>query len=74
MAAVVGRVRDAAQGTDGCEERVVECRRPRDEKLHTGHRGALWICIVAHCRDGKITRIDEYMDSSKFPAWMGGAK
>jgi ketosteroid isomerase-like protein len=41
---------------------------------HTGHRGALWICIVAHCRDGKITRIDEYMDSSKFAAWSGGAK
>ena len=39
--------------------------------MHTGHRGALWICIVAHCRDGKITRIDEYMDSSKFAAWMG---
>ena len=33
---------------------------------HSGHRGALWICIVALCRDGKITRIDEYMDSSKF--------
>jgi len=38
---------------------------------HNGHRGALWICIVARCRDGKITRIDEYMDSSKFPAWRG---
>ena len=22
-------------------------------------------------RDGKITRIDEYMDSSKFAAWAG---
>ena len=39
--------------------------------MHTGHKGALWICIVAQCRDGKITRIDEYMDSSKFAAWMG---
>src|SRR5262245_54106216 len=38
---------------------------------HSGHRGALWICIVGQCRDGKITRIDEYMDSSKFPAWRG---
>jgi limonene-1,2-epoxide hydrolase len=36
---------------------------------HSGHRGALWICIVGLCRDGKITRIDEYMDSGKFPAW-----
>jgi ketosteroid isomerase-like protein len=38
---------------------------------HSGHRGALWICIVGLCRDGKITRIDEYMDSSKFAAWAG---
>ena len=37
----------------------------------TGHRGALWICIVGRCRDGQITRIDEYMDSSKFAAWAG---
>ena len=39
--------------------------------MHTGHKGALSICIVARCRDGMITRIDEYMDSSKFEAWMG---
>jgi len=38
---------------------------------HGGHEGALWICIVALCRDGKITRIDEYMDSGKFAAWRG---
>ena len=38
---------------------------------HDGHRGALWICIVGLCKDGKITRIDEYMDSSKFAAWAG---
>ena len=38
---------------------------------HDGHKGALWICIVGLCRDGKITRIDEYMDSSKFAAWAG---
>lgn len=38
---------------------------------HSGHRGALWICIVGLCRDGKITRIDEYMDSGKFPEWSG---
>ena len=36
---------------------------------HSGHQGALWICIVALCSDGRITRIDEYMDSGKFPAW-----
>ena len=38
---------------------------------HDGHRGALWICIVGLCRNGRITRIDEYMDSSKFAAWAG---
>jgi len=38
---------------------------------HDGHRGALSICIVGLCRDGKITRIDEYMDSGKFEAWAG---
>jgi ketosteroid isomerase-like protein len=38
---------------------------------HSGHRGALWICIVGRCRDGRITRIDEYMDSGKFAAWAG---
>ena len=40
--------------------------------MHNGHVGpALWICIVGKVRDGKITRIDEYMDSSKFGAWAG---
>jgi len=39
--------------------------------LHTGHRGALWICIVGLCSNGKITRIDEYIDSDKIPAWRG---
>jgi len=40
--------------------------------MHDGHVGpALWICIVGKVRAGKITRIDEYMDSSKFPAWSG---
>ena len=38
---------------------------------HNGHRGSLWICIVGRVRDGKITRIDEYMDSGKFAAWAG---
>jgi ketosteroid isomerase-like protein len=38
---------------------------------HDGHRGALWVCIVALCRDGRITRIDEYLDSGKFAAWAG---
>ena len=38
---------------------------------HNGVTGALWICIVAKCRDGQITRIDEYMDSGKFADWAG---
>jgi ketosteroid isomerase-like protein len=38
---------------------------------HSGHRGALWICIVGRCRNGQLTRIDEYMDSGKFAAWRG---
>ena len=38
---------------------------------HSGHTGALWICIVGRVRDGKLTRIDEYMDSGKFDAWAG---
>jgi ketosteroid isomerase-like protein len=39
--------------------------------MENGQRGSLWICIVARVRDGQITRIDEYMDSSKFAAWAG---
>lgn len=39
--------------------------------MDSGHRGSLWICIVGRVRDGQITRIDEYMDSSKFAAWAG---
>jgi ketosteroid isomerase-like protein len=41
---------------------------------HSGHRGALWICLVCLCRDGQITRIDEYMDSGKFAAWAGAGR
>ena len=33
---------------------------------HGGRRTSLWACVVAQCRDGRITRIDEYLDSSKF--------
>ena len=39
--------------------------------MHSGHKGAMPICIVGRCSNGKITRIDEYMDSSKFEAWAG---
>lgn len=33
-----------------------------------GRRTALFPCVVAHCRDGLITRMDEYIDSGKFPS------
>jgi ketosteroid isomerase-like protein len=33
---------------------------------HNGRRTSLWACIVAQCKDGRITRIDEYLDSGKF--------
>jgi ketosteroid isomerase-like protein len=33
---------------------------------HDGRRGSFAACIVAQCRDGRITHIDEYLDSSKF--------
>jgi ketosteroid isomerase-like protein len=35
---------------------------------HSGKRASLWACVVAQCRDGRITRIDEYLDSTKFRA------
>jgi ketosteroid isomerase-like protein len=35
---------------------------------HGGRRTSLWACIVARCRDGRITRIDEYLDSIHFRA------
>lgn len=38
---------------------------------HNGHRGALSVCIVARCRNGLISRIDEYIDTGKFPEWRG---
>jgi ketosteroid isomerase-like protein len=39
--------------------------------MHDGHRGSMPIAIVGRVRDGRITRIDEYMDSSRFAAWSG---
>ena len=37
---------------------------------HSGRKSSLQVCIVAQCRDGKITRMDEYIDPSKTPAWQ----
>ena len=37
---------------------------------HDGRTRSFWACLVAECRDGQITHIDEYLDSSKF----GGRK
>lgn len=33
---------------------------------HSGERSAFWACVVARCRNGKIVRMDEYIDSGKF--------
>jgi ketosteroid isomerase-like protein len=33
---------------------------------HDGRRTSLWACVIAQCKDGRITRIDEYLDSGKF--------
>lgn len=33
---------------------------------HDGERRSLWACLVAQCKNGQITHIDEYLDSSKF--------
>ena len=35
---------------------------------HTGKRTSLSACVIAQCRDGKITRLDEYLDAGKFGA------
>jgi ketosteroid isomerase-like protein len=34
--------------------------------LHDGSTVALWACLVANVRDGKIVKLSEYLDSSKF--------
>ncbi len=33
---------------------------------HDGRRASFPACIVAQCKAGRITRIEEYMDSSRF--------
>jgi len=33
---------------------------------HDGKKRSMRSCLLAECREGQITRIDEYMDSSKF--------
>jgi len=33
---------------------------------HDGEKLALFPCVVVQCRDGRITQIDEYIDSGKF--------
>jgi uncharacterized protein len=40
---------------------------------HAGRRASLWACLVAQCKDGKITRIDEYLDSGKFGRSRSGS-
>jgi ketosteroid isomerase-like protein len=33
---------------------------------HDGEHRSLWACLVAQCKNGQITHIDEYLDSSRF--------
>jgi uncharacterized protein len=33
---------------------------------HAGQRASLSACLIAQCKDGKITRVDEYLDSGRF--------
>jgi ketosteroid isomerase-like protein len=40
---------------------------------HDGRRSSFWACVVAQCKDGRITHIDEYLDSSKFRRAAAGA-
>jgi len=35
---------------------------------HGGRRTSLWACVVARCHAGRITRIEEYLDSIHFRA------
>ncbi|BCW87564.1 hypothetical protein sos41_06940 [Alphaproteobacteria bacterium SO-S41] len=41
---------------------------------HDGRTSSLWACLVGLCRDGRITRLDEYLDSSKFSQPLPAAK
>ena len=35
---------------------------------HSGQKSVLFPCVVVQCKDGQITRMDEYIDSGKFSA------
>jgi ketosteroid isomerase-like protein len=37
---------------------------------HSGEKAMRWLCIVALCRDGKIYRVDEYMDTQHIKGWV----
>lgn len=37
---------------------------------NSGRKSALWVCIVAKCQDGLITRIDEYIDPQKYAGYV----
>jgi ketosteroid isomerase-like protein len=40
---------------------------------HDGRRASFSACLVAQCKGGRITRIDEYLDSSRFRRPKGDA-
>jgi hypothetical protein len=37
---------------------------------HSGRRSALYVALVGLCSQGRIIRIDEYIDPSKSPVWQ----
>jgi ketosteroid isomerase-like protein len=41
---------------------------------HSGAKTTLFPCVVVLCKDGRITRIDEYIDSGKFFAPLRAAE
>jgi ketosteroid isomerase-like protein len=41
---------------------------------HDGQESSFWACVIAQCRNGKITRMEEYIDSGKFALPPSAAK
>lgn len=40
-------------------------------KQPNGYHGHLSACFVCQCSDGKITRMDQYLDAGGPPSWRG---
>lgn len=42
------------------------CQYSVNVVLHDGRRASLFACVVARCRDGRIARLEEYLDAGRF--------